>query len=315
MATITIELPDDVAPEQVARAAEIMIETIRKLQSEGFLYDQIAQMLGLFGAQLEELDEGQDPLATLRLKALDTTLGALGIDRTGAAGVEVELVGGNEPAAGSLASAIIEAIEEHPDIKALERTNKRLDAMDPFTASYADLLEHVPPALQVLSAAFAAAKAACEEAGVSMIEDRDAWRLCAADEELDRENELVFLDDLYPLHAHTLQRMSERIIQLAAVAHNRTVIDHLQELFGILNLPQSWRFEKELAEAMEHEAIYPHAREVFVSVGPLKQIWVSEVASILHIPRFLLDAWIDEAVSEGLIQKVKRGYRWALIPA
>jgi predicted transcriptional regulator len=312
MTAITIELPDEIAPEQARRASEIMVEAIGKLQSEGFLRGQIASLLELLGAQIGDLDEGEDPLARLRVTALDTALGALADRNPGETTVSVQLVGGDD---GGGRSEIIAALEKHPAFRPFERTHKRLEALDPFSIPYGDLLEQVPPALQQLSEVLCAARSICEEAGCTMIEDRDEWRLQASDEELDNEDSYVFLSDLHPLHAYALERMAERLVGFIGAAHDEQAIDALEEIFGGLDLPPSFRFEEKFAEARAHAALYPTARELILSVGRSGQLWVSQLADALQLPRLILDTWIEEAVEEGLVHRIKKGNRWAVIPA
>lgn len=214
---------------------------------------------------------------------------------------------------------LFERFEQTPEKKALARLSKRASAL-----GYAQDVEELEKAFDILSQALPLVEAAqtwimndCTDSGIQFEPSKDEWLESADDEELDGEDEIVFLDDWQVSGDFQFQQI-ETLARAYAHSGNTEGYRRLVNLLGAHKVLYGKALEEvtKAGDAFEEMAGFLEFLVEHSGHGELAQ------SSLLdeYIQRtgfsggtYLLDGWLESLAAEGKIQRYKRSNRWRVI--
>jgi hypothetical protein len=215
---------------------------------------------------------------------------------------------------------LFERYEQIPERKSLGRLSKRASAL-----GYADKDDDLKKAFEILEQSLPLAEAAlnwiiqeCSQAGIRVEPHKDEWLEKATDEELDHEEEIVFLDDWQVNGDFQLNQIA---VLSRSFAHSGDLngFGRLVELirshkviYGLDDLAEIER----TADALETMASFKEFLARYHGSGELMQSAILDqfvLESGFSGGTYMLDGWLDSLSKTGFLQRYKRSNRWRIV--
>jgi hypothetical protein len=215
---------------------------------------------------------------------------------------------------------LFERYEQIPERKSLGRLSKRASAL-----GYADTDDDLKKAFEILEQSLPLAEAAlnwiiqeCSQAGIRVEPHKDEWLEKATDEELDHEEEIVFLDDWQVNGDFQLNQIA---VLSRSFAHSGDLngFGRLVELirshkviYGLDDLAEIER----TADALETMASFKEFLARYHGSGELMQSALLDqfvLESGFSGGTYMLDGWLDSLSKTGFLQRYKRSNRWRIV--
>jgi hypothetical protein len=215
---------------------------------------------------------------------------------------------------------IFDRYDETPQKRSLARLTKRASAI-----GYADTEEDLEKAFEILQQSLPLAEDAlkwivseCSAAGIRVEPHKDEWLENASDEELDRENEIVFLDDWQVNGDFQLN-------QIGVLARSYAHAGNLEGFSSLVKLIKAYQviYERENLEeieratdALEALASFKEFLAAYRGSGELMQSTILDefiLRSGFSGGTYFLEGWLDLFSKEGFLQRYKRSNRWRIL--
>lgn len=291
MATYSI----DIGTNKVVIADEVLSSALRVLSIAGFDRDEVCELFSQAIQQLRDDEESsthddeQDPVLA---------------DDVNEDGVY----------------SILDRYEELDEQKALSRLGRRAEIIGDLSSSAerARAQELLDKALPLARASQDWLVAECARHGVELQANRDNWLASASDNDLDREDEIVFIDDYRFNQAFRFDIISSLIRGIANAGDQeafKTLLNSMSENTVILD--QS--VMDDLQEAGESLKFI----ETFIDFLVGLQGQGEQLQSNLfdHFVRqsgfsggtYVLEGWLDAFVATGRVDRYKRSNRWRVL--
>ena len=215
---------------------------------------------------------------------------------------------------------LFDRYEQIPEKRALARLNKRASAI-----GYADTEEDLSKTFEILQQSLPLAEGAlkwiiqeCSAAGIQVEPHKDEWLEKASDEELDREHQIIFLDDWHVNGEFQLNQVS---VLARSYAHSGN-LEAFSQLVSLIKTRQVI-YERENLEEIERTAGALEALADFREFlnerrgsGELMQSTLLDefiLQSGFSGGTYMLDGWLDSLSKQGILQRYKRSNRWRVL--
>lgn len=216
--------------------------------------------------------------------------------------------------------AIAQQLRSEPEYATLERLQKRLSTVDDLDQSPEALekaLNIVQSALEALETLQGKAIIQATEAGIQVERLNDAWREAASDEELDREDEILFLDSWEMqagFHWDILSRISHRLAREGETDR----LNALCDLIDIKAVALSGRLRDQIEQNKLAASNFQAVRAAVAQYAGTGELNQSEVIDQINrdldlgTTGYMLDGWMTAFERQGLLRKYKRSGRWKI---
>lgn len=215
--------------------------------------------------------------------------------------------------------SVLERYEQIDEIKALKRIGKRLSALDQCDdeGQREKAFDYLKQALPLAHKAFCWLLAECSRCGIETQSNREEWLKVATDDDLDREDSILFLDD-WNVHSDfqfgTIQELARAFSRLAdddkynallSLMSENTVLFDRRTMDEVTEAGEALRFVDSFAKFLSRfSGSGEQAR------GALLDEFVLE--SGFSSGTYILEGWLDSLQATGHLQLYKRANRWRL---
>ncbi len=283
---------------KIAVAEEVVTSAAKILLAAGFDHDEVADLLRQAADQVAQ--------------SVDVPRGAISHEMDKPITDDILSV--------SDAYEVIEKYEEILERKALARLSKRASAL-----GYSHDDEYVIKTMEILEQALPLAEKAqgwlmseCAATEIQIEPSKDEWLETASDEELDREHEIVFLDDWQISGDFQL----DKIEILAGIFARTGDVDRYKKLIELIaanKVLYGDKILKELAktgDAFESMSDFmsflaDHAGEGEIQQSTLLDEYLAR--SGFSGGTYILEGWLQSLADGGKIQRYKRSSRWRIV--
>ncbi|WP_295631268.1 hypothetical protein [Novosphingobium sp.] len=215
---------------------------------------------------------------------------------------------------------IIENFEYLRSVKALGRLRKRADVIghldDPAALTQAVII--IIEAINLRKEAFKWLKEEAEKYKLQVVSSHDQWAQLASDEELDKEEEVVFLDDYRWDGGFNWHEISH-IVEALARSGQRENLEKFSELVLDELLAFQSRIKDDVKNAVGHVGQY----ENFASFVK-RHADVGELAQAELLDKFIresgfsggtssLEYWLEGMARRNEVERYKRSNRWRIV--
>lgn len=215
---------------------------------------------------------------------------------------------------------IADKFEQLKPVKALSRLAKRANAIndldDPAALKKAFAL--ITDAAGLQKEALNWLKGEAEKAGLEIVANHDQWTETATDEQLDEENNVIFLDD-YRWSGDFNWYLVGQVARALAEAGDREALTSFSEVFldGNLAMERQVRedVEKAIGAAGQYEEFLEYVRR-HSGAGELAQAEFLDKfvrASGFSSGTYVLESWLEGMAKRGELERYKRSNRWRLL--
>jgi hypothetical protein len=294
MATFTVDL----STNRFAIAEEVLSSAAKVLVTAGF---ESAEVASLLRQAAEQLDSGV---------AISNGPDAFGGQVDDEAAV---------PATPDIYE-LFERYDQIPERRSLARLSKRASAI-----GYANTEEDLSKAFEILQQSLPLAEGAlnwlvqkCSATGIQVEPHKDEWLERASDEELDHENQIVFLDDWKVNGDFQLDQIG---VLARSYAHSGN-LESFSELVGLIKTHKVI-YERENLEEIERTADALKAlvdfREFLNQRRGSGEVMQSTLLDEFTLQSgfsggtYVLDGWLDSLSKQGILQRYKRSNRWRVV--
>lgn len=213
--------------------------------------------------------------------------------------------------------SILERYEETPEIKSLKRLSKRASALDnrddaeQREKSHAILEQALPLAKKALDWLIAE----CAAKGIATQPNREEWLSSADDDELDLEDNILFLDD-WRVNGDFQFQLIQDLVRHSARQGDQASFNKIVELMSQNPLFYDSRTMEEVTKSGEAlKSVHSFATFLARYAGTGEQMQSTLFDEFIHETGFsggtyMLDGWLESLAETGHIQKYKRSNRW-----
>lgn len=210
--------------------------------------------------------------------------------------------------------------ENTPEKKALSRLEKRASALDRDDSKEGleRILAIVEQALPLAEKATEWLMQKCAAAGIPVEPSKDEWLQTASDEELDSEDDIVFLDD-WQVNGDFQLRNIEYLARSYAHSGDAESLGRLLELIRdhrVIYGSEVMEQVSQAAHAIESMAefldfVRRHSGEGEIAQSTLFDEYIRE--SGFAGGTYMLEGWIEALANRGELERYKRSNRWRVV--
>lgn len=291
MATYTVNLG---GIDRSAIAEEVVSSAARVLMAAGFALEEVASLFRQAGDQLESGE-------AVRETEVD------------------DYEADDSMSSGSERYDLIDNFDKLPSVKSLHRLAKRSDAIGSLDdePSLVRAVKLVAEAIPLRREALGWLNAQAQSAGFGVSPNREEWIEAATDEQLDNEDQVIFLDD-YQFSGNFNWHLISQVARALAASGE---VEHLGS-FGELVLDENVflevRIQDEVREAIEACGNFQDFSQYVLSQSGQGELAQSEfLDNFVRTYSFgggtyMLQNWLDGLAAKGLVERYKRSNRWRI---
>lgn len=279
--------------DRAALAEEIINSAARILTLAGFSRDEVSDLFRQAGGQLE-------------CEAIDLVSSEDGIsDSDGDVGVDRD--------------DLMNRFETFPAAQKLYRLGKRssviADLDDPHAIANATKL--ITEALILRREILDWVRAEAEISSLDVANSRAAWIGTATDDDLDREDTIVFLDD-YQFGCDFNWYVISELASALAESGDSSTLGLLAQIILDDELALEERIRQDVQSAVEAAAHFNEFQEFvlsFVGQGELTQAeFLDKFVRAYNFTEgnYVLEQWLEGMMQRGLVERYKRSNRWRI---
>lgn len=216
--------------------------------------------------------------------------------------------------------SIADKFEEIKPVKALSRLGKRANAIneldDPPTLAKA--VELATEAVGLRKEALDWLRSEADKAGVEVVADHDQWTETATDEQLDEEDNVIFLDD-YRWSGDFNWYLIGQVARALAESGDRDALTD----FSAVVLDEDLALESRVREDVEKAVGTAGQYEEFLAYVH-SHVGGGELAQAEFLDRFVrasgfssgtyaLECWLEGMAKRGELERYKRSNRWRIL--
>lgn len=281
--------------DKEAIADEVVRSASRVLRLAGFSEAQVAD---IFGHAAHQINSGE----------------TVELDHSDDVGHYVEDDGDNEGIWG-----IADKFEQIKPVKSLSRLGKRANALNDIddSANLAKAVSIATEAAGLRKEALDWLRNEASKAGIEMVADRHHWTEIATDEQLDNEENLIFLDD-YRWSGDFNWHLISQIARALAETGDKDALLSFSHVF----LDKQIAVERDIRNNVERAVQAAGRYEEFLTFVQ-SHSEAGELAQAEFLDRFVrssgfsggthtLEIWLERMAKRGELERFKRSNRWRI---
>lgn len=215
---------------------------------------------------------------------------------------------------------IADKFEQLKPVKSLSRLGKRANAVNDIddSATLAKAVSIVTEAAALRKEALDWLRNEAAKAGIEVVSDHDQWTETATDEQLDNEDNVIFLDDYRwsgDFHWHLVSQIARSLAETG----DREALSSFSEVFLDEDLAVESQIREDVEKALGAAGQYDEFLEYVQSHSGSGELAQAEFldkfirASGFSSGTYTLESWLEGMAKRGELERYKRSNRWRIM--